>query len=497
MRESVRLSTSVMWSFVAVSINAFVALFISILLGRLLGPSDLGLYRLARTIAYLLSVFIGLGIPSAITKFTAESINQPNLRKGYFTAAFSLSVILGSIFTLAFFIFAPQIASLFENGELTPLLQLISPLLLFFFINSMLQSYLVGLRKMSLFSTSIILENTLMAIFTTTLVIQGWGASGAVLGIVTAALVNALYLSWAVGLRANLNFTELLKRMKVQLKFGLNILASTAINQINYRADVLALGYFQNNESVGYYSVGITLGNFFFLIPKSIQKVTYPTTAEYWGTNQKQQLQLLLTRSTRYTTSILLLLAFPFLIFAKDVTFLLYGSEFAPSVIVLQIIVVGIVINGGLSNSVGGTLPAIGRPELAAKISAISALMNVVLLVLLIPPLGLMGAALATGLSLTLRGCLGLYFNFTLTNTKIPVFWFLKVFFISFLFLMFDWFLELAGSSNLLTKSFLLVVHAFIIWYVYLSRTDRRFLISLASGVINLMVKRFKRTDDA
>ena len=75
---------------------------------------------------------------------------------------------------------------------------------------------------------------------------------------------------------------------------------------INYRADTILIGYFLTDTDVGYYTVAVSLSRFFWIIPQTIQTITYPATSDYSANNNHSALQTMTDKSMKYTACILL-----------------------------------------------------------------------------------------------------------------------------------------------------------------------------------------------
>ena len=86
-------------------------------------------------------------------------------------------------------------------------------------------------------------------------------------------------------------------------------------------------------------------------------------------------------------------------IFGKFLIGFLFTEEFLPAYIPLLILLIGYTIYA-LTISVGGALSSIGKVNIAFRISALCALVNIALNITLIPKFGLVGAASATSISL-------------------------------------------------------------------------------------------------
>jgi O-antigen/teichoic acid export membrane protein len=89
----------------------------------------------------------------------------------------------------------------------------------------------------------------------------------------------------------------------------------------------------------------------------------------------------------------------------------------------LQILLVGTVV-WGVVISVGGSITGAGRPDLGVRLVAISAITNLVLNFLLIPVIGIVGAATATSASLIVATVVGLYLTVQVLRVKIDYRWY-------------------------------------------------------------------------
>ncbi len=106
--------------------------------------------------------------------------------------------------------------------------------------------------------------------------------------------------------------------------------------------------------------------------------------------------------------------------FAEDIITLIFGEGFICAVLPLQILIVGTVIIG-IAKSIGSFLPSVGRPDLSLKINGTGAIINLILNILLIPFLGISGAALATTISLIVISILTIYLMIQVGQIEINI----------------------------------------------------------------------------
>lgn len=247
-----------------------------------------------------------------------------------------------------------------------------------------------------------------------------------VIGVVISSVGWCLYLLLITRAYFEITFEGYAKNTKKMLGFGVQIFGANAINMINYQADIILIGYFLTAIDVGYYAVAVGLSKFFWLIPQAIQTITYPATSEYWANNNQSSLQIMIDKSMKYSTCILLPIGLMVWLFAEEIIILIFGDSFIYAVLSLQILLIGTVINGVLGRSIGGTLAGIGRAYLVPKIAACSATINLIFNFILIPVFGIAGAAIATAFSISITSIINLFFISKYAYIKFDIIWYGK-----------------------------------------------------------------------
>jgi O-antigen/teichoic acid export membrane protein len=168
---------------------------------------------------------------------------------------------------------------------------------------------------------------------------------------------------------------------------------------MNTRVDVLVLGYFMTDYSVGVYSlVAIFIeGIYQFLIV--LRTVYNPLLVKLITEQRIEQLTSMIKRGVRIT--------YRFMIIAGVIAVLLYPlgvlisenpQEFLRSWPIFAILMSGIVLSSGYI-PFGQILVQAGRPGLHTIMTLLLVLFNFTFNMLLIPILGIIGAAAATALA--------------------------------------------------------------------------------------------------
>ena len=488
MRAGKKFAFDVSATFLSSAIHLFIWFIITLLIGRHLGVDELGSYQMIYTINTIVILIAAIGIPSALIKYAAEYKTDKHKLSQLASAAIITSLIIGCLCSIVFYCTSLHLANIFGMPSLEYLLKIVSPFFAFNLAVQTIFGLLNGLREMKKFALATILQNILLIAITIPLVfVFNLGVSGAAIGIVLSSLGTLLFLIVISKHYFTFTLKKYVQTTKQLVVFGVKIFIGAAINLINYQADILLIGYFLTAIDVGYYAIAIALSKFFWLIPQSIQKITYPATSEYWSKNNHKALQKMIDKSMKYSACIMLPIGLATGFFAKEIISLTYGHEFNYAVLPLQILIFGTVINGAITRAVGGTLSGIGRADLPPKVSAFAATVNIILNIALIPRFGINGAAVATAISLIIMTSLSLMLIVKNTGVTFDLPWYGKLAVIMLVELLIYRFLPTSYYINII----LIFVTIIIIWFYFMKKDDRSYFFMLVKDLKSYFSKNF------
>ncbi len=258
-RRSVRGSVTLfIGNFGATAISAV----ISILIARLLGPTEYGTYSLILLVPTFLISFLNFGVNTAIIRFSAYSISQgrPEDAKRYTINAIRFLWLNGAILTLVEFLLAGPLASvLLGRPDLTSYVQFVSVTVLGSMFLTTITSTAIGWNEMSLSSTANVAQAVVKLALSPILIVAGFGVAGALAGhmisYVAAGIIGTaiLYLGKLRGAGGGGRFLADVKEM---LKFGLPLYAGNLTNSLAtlFATFVLAYITINANNIFGLYS---------------------------------------------------------------------------------------------------------------------------------------------------------------------------------------------------------------------------------------------------
>ena len=396
------------------------------IMARYLGPDGLGLFSMVTMIAGIIMLIAGLGIDNAIVKYVAEYKDDKNKLHTLFSSAFITMAIFGVVASIVLFIFSNKFASIFDMPSLSHLLKIYAFVLPFSLMYGTILGFLNGLREMKYYSFLTTLNSTMIFLFILTFLFLGFGIKGALVGDMLALIVVTVIAGAVMKKFVHFVISDYIENAKTLTAFGSRLVGANMIGQIYNYIDIIMIGYFLTSTEVGYYAVAISLSKFFWLVPKAMATVAYPAISEYWAKNDLQAINKLVDKSTKYSACILVFAGMSVIFFAEDIITFLFTAEFLPAVLPLTILIIG-TVTSGILRSVGGIFASVGKVNLVLKITAIGAIGDVLLNILLVPVYGIIGAAIATAAAYVLFTVILIYFLRKELTIKLDTLWHIRM----------------------------------------------------------------------
>ena len=475
--EGKKFAYDVGWIFSGSSFALILSIITSPVMAYYTGASGLGLWVMLFAITSLLGV-TNLGIPGATIKYVAEFKDDKNKLYQVVSVSFIISIILGIVTAVALFITADIITGIFDMPLLTPLFKLYILTIPFNYMVGSVIATLNGLREMKLVSFLNVTSGSLNFGLVIIPIILGYGIKGAVIGLIIATITYAfIAIFFFRKFIIHLTFPKFRETAKKLLHFGIQTVMSGIVSIILYRIDVLMIGYFMTSTEVGIYSVAIGIARMIWIIPQSINTVSYPTFSYYWGKGEHDVVNKLFDRGLKYSACMLAPIGLGLAIFGKDAILLLYGTTFLPAVLPLQILLIGAVVRG-IWISIGTIFSAVGRVDLGYKIPPLTAIPNILLDYALIPYYGILGAAIATTISFFINLSASAYIAKRIIHVRYDITWFSKAIVLT-LVMAISFHICSMFLNDYLAGAISLAVYSCLIYYHLLTKEDRTYLFDI------------------
>jgi O-antigen/teichoic acid export membrane protein len=173
----------------------------------------------------------------------------------------------------------------------------------------------------------------------------------------------------------------------------------TFIGTLNTEFASVLLGWWVDVESVAYFKIAMQAVALIALGLTAVNAVIMPNVARLYKKGDIKGTQALLTKSVRLSVMISLPIIFFLIIFGDFAITLLFGQRYLEAYPILVILCFGQLVNV-LMGSVGLVLNMTGNEKSVLKTLSLTLVINLILLSVLIPMYGSIGAALAVSVSL-------------------------------------------------------------------------------------------------
>jgi O-antigen/teichoic acid export membrane protein len=170
---------------------------------------------------------------------------------------------------------------------------------------------------------------------------------------------------------------------------------------INNQADIIILGWFREASEVGVYRVAVQGGVLTTFVLQGASAVTGPHFSRLHTQGRLQDMGLLLKRTARIVLVVTAPVALIFIFWGGEFAGFVFGDDFYDARFALAILAAGYLVNVAFG-PVGQLLQMTGYEKATAKALGLTAGLNVVLNLALIPAYGMIGAASTTALSVAL-----------------------------------------------------------------------------------------------
>lgn len=176
------------------------------------------------------------------------------------------------------------------------------------------------------------------------------------------------------------------------------MLVVAGMSMLVSRLDVLMIGTILDEKQAGIYAVASRVADLLTVTLVAVNAVVAPKIAHYYALQQQSQLQSLITTTSRITFSATILLIAMILIFEPFILNM-FGGEYLAAAGSMHILMIAQAINA-FAGSVGYLMLMTGRHWAAARVLGGTALLNIGLNLLLLPEMGIEGAAIAKSVAI-------------------------------------------------------------------------------------------------
>jgi O-antigen/teichoic acid export membrane protein len=165
------------------------------------------------------------------------------------------------------------------------------------------------------------------------------------------------------------------------------------LGMLQVKIEVLILFILLGDAHVGWFKVSLNITDLISIVSLIVMNAALPVMSNFYLESREKLLELYRT-IFRYIIIIMLPVSLGITIFADDLIGLMYGSQYANSVLIIRILIWS-TIPAFILHLLGTVILVIDKYRLAAKLSLINTTIRIVLNIILIGKIGFLGAPLS------------------------------------------------------------------------------------------------------
>jgi O-antigen/teichoic acid export membrane protein len=359
---------------------------------RLLGASEYGIFSYALTVAGFFSVFADIGLTPLLTR---EGAKNPELRKAYLGTALFIKLGFVALSSLIILFGAPLVTKPKAVAELFRIV-------VFLFAFDSLRDFLFGLtralEKMEIEAGVNIFTNfSILALGGAALMFQP-STKLLLLGYTAGSGLGLLALAWTLKSHTQKiwrYFNRSLVKPILTEAWPFALLG--LLNMILLNTDMLMLGVLRTPAEVGYYSAAQKVITILYLLPGFLTVSLFPTFSRL-ASRDNETFSRLLEKALAGSLLIALPITIGGVITADNIIQFLFGNEYMPAARTFQILMLTLILVA-LGVPVANAIFAFNKQKRFLIYTSVGALSNIIFNLVLIPPYGIAGAAVATVLA--------------------------------------------------------------------------------------------------
>lgn len=358
---------------------------------RILMADGIGQVNFYLSVISYISTFSSLGIPIYAVRAIARTKDEVTERNKTALELLSLHAFFTLIGYLVVFILATSVSEMQEN---IPLFLLLSLNLIFTTIGC--EWFFQGIEDFKYITIRGLIVKVVCVILLFLLVHDKsdllYYGMYSVFGVVGGNIFNLYRLQkYVFPLRFRIRDLKPFKHFIPCSK----ILAINLISSVFLQLDTVMLGFMKGNASVGYYTAALKLTKMLMGITISLSVVLLPRFSSLVSSNDKEALYKLLSKSLDFTYSLSIPIVIGLIIMAPTLVYLFCGDSYYPSISTMRI-TAPIILTIGVSYLLCQYLFSLGKEMLSVYTAIISASVNFIINLTLIPLYEQDGAAFAT-----------------------------------------------------------------------------------------------------
>jgi O-antigen/teichoic acid export membrane protein len=401
------LRRGVAWNVASLAVLAASGVVLNAVIARVYDAAALGAFNQVWAVYVFFSMAAAGGLNLSVLRSVAAHAADRETASAVVLGALVPAVLLSAAVAALFWAARGAVAARLSSDAVRLGMEAATPGLFFFALNKLLLGVVNGLQRMRAFAVYQALRYLLLCAGLGLAVLLA--VPGARLPAVLSFAEGLLFLALAVEVSRHVPWWRARRWAgwaRAHTLYGAKAALSGMLLELNSRVDILMLGLFLGDAEVGVYSFAALFAEGFFQLVVVLQNNYNPIIAELVARGRLAELEAFARRGRARTQGLMALAGLALVLAYPLATGLLTGRpEFQAGRGAFALLVGGVVLSAGYL-PFQGTLLMAGRPGWHTLFMLLAVLVNAAGNGVLIPRLGLEGAAAATALALLVSALL-------------------------------------------------------------------------------------------
>jgi len=363
------------------------------ILTKTIAMPDYGIWsQVSVTVEWLTGVSL-LGLDNALVRLLPTKKAKEDIRQEFLSSLGS-TVLTALVLAGLALLLADPLARLFFGGQsASPFVRAGALVVIVTAADRLCIAYFRAFRQVAKYSILLLMEVYGQVFLTVWFVLSGYGLWGAIYALLAVRWLVLVIAFWLIIREVGLARPKFAS-LPSYLAFGLPTVPAVFFFWMVNVSSRYAIGFFLGSRSVGIYSAaygGGMLATIFFI---PVLFLLAPSISTLWEEGQVEEVSKVLWYSTKYALLLTIPMVFALSILAKPVLALMATPDYIRGAILLPFIGVAYVawMLSGVAEAVIGLAR---RTWVLPLVYGVCAILNLILNVLLIPRLGILGAAIS------------------------------------------------------------------------------------------------------
>ncbi|MBT5338482.1 flippase [Candidatus Falkowbacteria bacterium] len=363
--------------------------FYFVLIARFIGVEDLGKYTFALSYVTLFAVFVDIGLTQSLIR---EAAKRKEKAKEFISSVLGMKLIFsGLVYALVV-----VLVNLMGYPEVTKNLVYVAGIAMIFDqFTASFWGVFRGFQNLKYEAISIAINQVIIVAVGVVVIYLKLPLIYLMLPFICGSLFSLLFAGISVRKALKIDFSVMLSKevLKFLFKIGIPFALIAIFSRVYGYIDSIMLSKLIGDKAVGWYSVAMKIPFALQFIPAALAAAIFPAFSRYY-LHDKKQLKFTFDRVMKFLVIIVVPISIGVALLARPIILFFYGNEYLPSVLPLQILMLGLIFVF-LNFPLGSLLNGCDRQVANTVLVGITMVFNVIINIFIIPRYSFTGAAIA------------------------------------------------------------------------------------------------------